>query len=275
MPLADHFVFSANNLQDYVDCHRRFELKYIRKQDWPAIITKPVQEVEEKIVRGSRFHRLAHQYLEHIPFEFLDDSIADPQVKEWFSDFTKFIQPYRKDTYYSEFSSVTTLANFRVIAVYDFISVTEDEQLTIADWKTTTIEPKRKFYENKIQTLLYPIVAFETFNAIFPDAAEIKPEDQSLIFWFPAFPEKSLGFSFSEEIYQHNRNGLIALIREISEKEEGTFEKTEMEIRCGYCQYRSLCDRGVEAGSLVEMGDLDIEQLIESINFGESEEISY
>ena len=56
--LADNFIFSANNLQDYLDCPRRFELKYILKQNWPAITSQPVQEMENKILMGNRFHLL-------------------------------------------------------------------------------------------------------------------------------------------------------------------------------------------------------------------------
>ena len=52
MPLADNFIFSANNLQDYLDCPRRFELKYILKQNWPAITSQPVLEMENRISNG-------------------------------------------------------------------------------------------------------------------------------------------------------------------------------------------------------------------------------
>ena len=37
MKPENDFIFSAHNLQDYLDCPRRFELKYILKQPWPAI----------------------------------------------------------------------------------------------------------------------------------------------------------------------------------------------------------------------------------------------
>ncbi len=61
MPLSKDFIFSANNLQDYLDCPRRFELKHIHKLSWPAIISQPVREMEYKIRMGNRFHQLAYQ----------------------------------------------------------------------------------------------------------------------------------------------------------------------------------------------------------------------
>mgnify|MGYP007064289961 CR=1 FL=1 len=36
MPLPVDFQFSQNNLQDYLDCARRFELRALRRLAWPA-----------------------------------------------------------------------------------------------------------------------------------------------------------------------------------------------------------------------------------------------
>ena len=80
MPLANNFIFSANNLQDYLDCPRRFELRYILKQNWPAITSQPVLEMENRINMGNRFHLLAHQYLSGISGEILRNTIDDPDL---------------------------------------------------------------------------------------------------------------------------------------------------------------------------------------------------
>jgi hypothetical protein len=57
------------------------------------------------------------------------------------------------------------------------------------------------------------------------------------------------------------------LIREIAGKEAGEFSKTDDHRRCDFCQYRSLCDRGVEAASMEESREIDIDALIESMDF--------
>ena len=52
----DDLVFSANNLQVFEDCERRFELRYIKELKWPAVETEPVLKSEEFLAQGRRFH---------------------------------------------------------------------------------------------------------------------------------------------------------------------------------------------------------------------------
>ena len=61
MPLPDLFQFSQGKLQDYVDCPRRFQLRYVLMQPWPALVVEPPDEAELQMRRGSDFHRLAQQ----------------------------------------------------------------------------------------------------------------------------------------------------------------------------------------------------------------------
>jgi RecB family exonuclease len=267
MPLDKDFVFSANSLQDYVDCQRRFELKYILNQSWPAVLSQPVQKLEEKMAQGSDFHRLARQLLEGLPEDNLSNAVRSPVVRDWLERFSGFVSPFRKNPYFSEYASYTTIGGFRVVAVFDFITRLDDGKIMIADWKTTESQPRRDFYQGRIQTLLYPLVAYETAGVIFRFGEEISPSDISLLYWFPAFPEKRLEFSFSTSQLQHDRSFLSNLIKEITGKEIGGFSKTDDLRRCDYCQYRSLCERGVEAAEMKETQELDIDALIESLDF--------
>ncbi len=62
MPLPDTFQFSQSSLQDYVDCPRRFQLRHILMQPWPALLTEDSHRFDHHVQRGRDFHRLAHQY---------------------------------------------------------------------------------------------------------------------------------------------------------------------------------------------------------------------
>lgn len=267
MPLDKDFIFSANNLQDYVDCTRRFELKYILNQSWPAILSQPVQKLEEKMALGSDFHRLARQLLEGLPVENLAGTTRSPQVRDWLENFSGFISPFRKNPFFSEYASYTAIESFRVVAVFDFIARLDDSRIMIADWKTTESQPRRDFYQGRIQTLLYPLVAYETAGSLFGVGDEISPSDVSLLYWFPAFPEKSIEFPFSTDQLQQSKSFLSSKIREIAGKELGGFPKTDDLRHCDFCQFRSLCERGAQAGSLGESQELDIDALIESMDF--------
>lgn len=273
MILDDSFVFSANNLQDYMDCPRLFELKHILRQSWPAIMSQPVQIAEEKMAVGSQFHRLAHQLLEGIPTEVLTPTITNPLLQNWFSQFIRFIKPFQSEILHSEYSSISTLKDYRVVAVFDLIMRLKDGQIIIADWKTTEVKPKRAFYENRIQTLLYPLIAWDSAPVIFNADRNIQPADIAILFWFPAFPGSGLEFPFSKEIDQANRKLLGNLIIEISQKDLGTFVKTEDVKRCVYCQYRSLCDRGSVAGHSENLNEIDLDAFIESMRFDNPQDL--
>ncbi|HZU87116.1 MAG TPA: PD-(D/E)XK nuclease family protein, partial [Anaerolineaceae bacterium] len=63
MPLPVSFHFSQNNLQDYVDCARRFELRHLLRLEWPALQSEPVLERERLMILGQRFHQMVQQHL--------------------------------------------------------------------------------------------------------------------------------------------------------------------------------------------------------------------
>ena len=63
MRLIENFQFSQANLQDFVDCRRRFQLRYLQHIAWPAIESEPVLENERFLQQGARFHRMIQQHL--------------------------------------------------------------------------------------------------------------------------------------------------------------------------------------------------------------------
>ena len=63
MTLPSYFQFNQGSLQDYVDCPRRFQLKYIEQLAWPALDAEPALESENNFQQGAAFHRLVQQYL--------------------------------------------------------------------------------------------------------------------------------------------------------------------------------------------------------------------
>ena len=221
MPLPDNFIFSANNLQDYLDCPRRFELKYLLKQNWPAVTSQPVLEMENRILQGNRFHLLAHQYLSGITGDILGNTIDDPELELWFERFQKYIDQYLNFIFFSEFSVIMPFEGFRLIAIFDFISLKNINKIRICDWKTTSRLPKKEIFLQHIQSTLYPFLAYETQAKIFPQASVLKHQDISMEYWFPGFPENTITWEHSAVIHANSRELLSSLISEISQKEPG------------------------------------------------------
>jgi hypothetical protein len=276
MPLADIFIFSANNLQDYLDCPRRFELKYLLKQNWPAVTSQPVLEMENKILQGNRFHLIAHQYLSGIAGEILRNSVEDPELGIWFDHFRDYIDQYLNFEFFSEFSVIMSFDGFRLMAVFDFISMNNTNKIRICDWKTTSRVPKREIYLQHIQSIMYPFLAFETHTKIFPQTLQLKHQGLSMEYWFPGFPENIITWEYSSAIHANSRELLSNLIAEISQKKLGNFEKTSNDKLCAFCQYRSLCERGIQAGlSKDDENELESKWASDDLDFDQVEEIAF
>jgi len=271
MALPIDFRFSQNNLQDFVDCPRRFELKYLLKQDWPALASEPIQEFERLQFLGLRFHALVQQHLASIPEEVLETSLDDPNLKRWWANYLIFIDKYLNSQKYVEYPRMIHFHKYRLIAKYDLLIFEESRNTIILDWKTTQYRTSRLVLRKKLQSLVYPFVLSETDKGI------CHPENIQMIFWFPEFPNEPEIFDYSPELHRNAEEYLSELIDEIAEQKIGEFEMTEDRKKCKYCIYRSLCDRGIQAGDLTR-NDIGIEKGSEEtvdLNFNEIEEIEF
>jgi hypothetical protein len=71
-------------LQDYADCPRRFQLRYLLQLAWPALAAEPADEYEAQTRDGETFHRLAQQHtLGIIPWQDQPQLDADPLAEWW------------------------------------------------------------------------------------------------------------------------------------------------------------------------------------------------
>ena len=81
------FTFSQSSLQDYADCPRRFQLRYLNRLLYPAAESEPALENERHQQEGQYFHRLAQQYLLGIPAEKLARLANTPNLHRWWENF--------------------------------------------------------------------------------------------------------------------------------------------------------------------------------------------
>jgi hypothetical protein len=78
---------------------------------------------------------------------------------------------------------------------------------------------------------------------------KLLPEDIEMIYWYPAFPQSPVRFGYSGAQKEGDHTKLELLINEIASKEKEAFRKTDNLKACNFCRFRSLCDRGKEAGT--------------------------
>jgi hypothetical protein len=89
MPLPPNFQFSQASLSDYADCARRFQLRYLLEQPWPAVQAEPLLERERVLALGQRFHKLIQQHIEGLPIETLTPSLTEPELVRWWQSYLR------------------------------------------------------------------------------------------------------------------------------------------------------------------------------------------
>ena len=278
MSLDPDFTFSANSLQDYKDCHRRFELKYLLKQSWPAEETEPVLDWERELQLGSQFHQMVFQYLNGLPQEALLAGAQDPDLVDWFGNFLAFYTALDLKQIYPEFRVRIPLGSYQAVAVFDLLALTADGRLLILDWKTAKKVSRRSFMAERMQTLLYPLAALESAANFLPGVPLAAESLQMTYVFVRQSAENTLSFNYDAHQHTANRKRLEGLVNEIVSLELRPFPKTDDERRCKFCAYRSLCERGESAGALSDLEerpDLDLDALLSNLDFEAGDEIAF
>ena len=85
--ISPDFVFSQNSLQDFLECPRRFQLRYLLHTAWPAAETDDQSAFEHHQEQGQVFHRKIQQYYTGIPVEVISASIQDDLLQSWWDHF--------------------------------------------------------------------------------------------------------------------------------------------------------------------------------------------
>src|SRR5512135_3226477 len=131
-----HFEFSQSSLQDFSDCRRRFQLRYIQRVSWPAVQAEPAREFERHIQRGDRFHRLVQQYLLGVPegrLARMAEADEDENLQRWWQNFLDTIPAELSGDAqrHVEAALQMPLNGFRLVAKYDLVLLRSDGRAVI------------------------------------------------------------------------------------------------------------------------------------------------
>jgi len=265
--LPTGFAFSQSSLQDYSDCPRRFQLRYIDQVQWPAVDTEPVLENERRQKEGQRFHRMVQQHLIGLPVEKLSQMANSPDLSRWWSNYLGHKFDFSGYSLYTELTLAAQIGTFRLLAKYDLVAVKPGEQAIIYDWKTYRKRSRDEWMASRWQTRVYRallIVAGSYLNGGNP----FHPEQTEMVYWYTDFPSKPARFPYNAAQYKRDWDALNGLINEIGNHRH--FPLTEDDKKCSFCPYRSYCNRGGKAGVMDEMTeselgstDINIEQIAE------------
>jgi len=257
--LPPDFQFSQASLQDYADCPRRFQLRYVERVAWPALEADSAPENERHMQQGMAFHRLAHQHALGIPEEQLSRTVTDADLRRWWHNYLTHGPDDLPASRYPEIVLSAPLGGHRLIAKYDLVAVDPSamlragagQQAVIVDWKTSRKRPKRRWLAERLQTRVYPYLLVRA-GAHLNGGQPLAPEQVEMVYWFTEFPQDPARFPYNAAQYEADEAYLPSLVERIGNP---PYPLTTDEQHCRYCRYRSLCQRGVAAGPFDELED--------------------
>ena len=280
------FQFSQASLNDYVDCARRFQLRYVLEQEWPAVESEPLIERERLADLGRRFHRLIQQHVHGLPVEQLTRSaFADPDLARWWQNYLKLevggwkpvlsevegldvggdssrrsaLSTYRQ----AEVTLSIPLGSHRLTAKYDLLA-TGDKRAVVVDWKTERRRPDRALLLRRLQTRVYRYVLAKSDPSL-------EPESIAMVYWFAEYPSEPEILAYDSAQLAADDAYLRGLVAEIERRTEDIWPLTPDERKCRFCAYRSLCERGGVAG-VAETDEVDVDV---EIDLAQIDEIAY
>lgn len=266
--LPAHFVFSQSNLQTYVNCRRKFLLKYVSKLDWPAQQTRDSLPFEQDTAAGIRFHGMVHQLFLGVDVEVvrtLAEHDPDERVAGWLEAFLEGGYLNLPGQLWPEHNLRANLGGYNLLAKVDLLQL-HGNKAAIFDWKTSRRAPDPRRLHARLQTRLYPVVlrlclAHGVFNPSAPGVGmpgesiipvnpqAISEQPIEMTYWEACQPEQPIILNLTAGKLDEHAQFLLELINEIYSLDEQDFFRATDESHCRYCEYRSLCDRGVMAGA--------------------------
>jgi CRISPR/Cas system-associated exonuclease Cas4 (RecB family) len=275
-------TLSQSSLQDYVDCARRFQLRYVERLSYPAIESEPTLENEKHQQEGEYFHRLVQQYLIGIPAEQISKLANTPNLQRWWENFLSnpdFLSFKDIESLLPEATLSAPLGNFRLLAKYDLI-VIDQNKVTIYDWKTYRKRPRNEWLAARMQTRVYCALLVHA-GAHLNDNDPFEPEQIEMIYWFSDFPNEPARFAYTSAQYKRDWDALTKLADEIksalrqAQDSASSYPLTDDRTKCLFCPYRSYCERGVRAGNVDQAEvEMEAEELFD-VNFEQIGEIEF
>ncbi len=279
MSLPPDFQFSQGSLQDFVECRRRFQLRYLMRQSWPAAPSEPLLELERTMQQGARFHRIVQQHRLGLPVERLAPLAQEADLSRWWESYLRFSQggglqalAGADATFYPEITLTAPLGDFRLLAKLDLLAVTPQGHALILDWKTSRKRPRRQWLADRLQTRVYPCLLIQA-GAFLNAGAPFQPDQVEMVYWFADFPDQPERFTYSASAFQADWDYLAEMVATIQRLDRDDFPLTGDARHCAYCVYRSLCERGDKAGSLAGLDSLEDE--LPLLDFDQTLEIEY
>jgi hypothetical protein len=249
---------------------------------WPAVEAEPILENEQHLQQGALFHLMVQQHLLGVPAERLTAMARDEDLARWWQNYVDASPAALEGEHYPELALSAPLGADglrRLVAKYDLVVVTPDKHALVFDWKTARQRSPSIRLARRLQTRVYPYLLVQA-GADLNGGQAFEPGQIEMIYWFADFPDRPERIVYSAGQNAEDGGYLAGLVEQIATLSlgDGIFPLTEVEERCRFCVYRSLCERGVAAGRAdeIDYDEVEPEGAVEvELDFEQIAEIEY
>ena len=231
-----NFIYSQNSINTYKSCPLKFKYKYIDKINWRQDDIGS-REYYESLVVGSEFHLLCERYFSNIPLGINENT--NPKFIKWIEKIKKLVpmcSETRHIVYLPEYEIRYRINGNTITAKYDLIII-KDNTIEIWDWKTENKKVDYKNAQNRIQTIVYMLLAKEVIPKLYDTDVDFK--DISMKYYQPEFEDEPITISYTEEIHNSYKKRIIDYINMMKESKYLTLKNTN---HCKYCEFNKLCN---------------------------------
>lgn len=250
------FRFSQSSFSSYVQCPRRFWLRYVRRVEWPTPLSEEMKLWERAVERGALFHHWMHQDGVGVDVDAWVLECEDDTLVRWWKNWRQVPADLPDGAIFSEVQLSVPLLSHRLVAQFDRIVASADGRLYIGDWKTGQRVPDAMDLADSWQTWVYRYVAVEA-GSMLNGGGQIRPEDVVLVYWHANAPNALGPIPYSAQQHAQARSKIEQMAAAISglPRQEEAFPMTDDRRECGRCRYASLCQRAEGKGSVIEVED--------------------
>ena len=264
-------------LQDFLECPRRFQLKMLDELSWPAAHTTQIVQFDQSVALGNQFHLLCHQFFSGMNKKDLEIGIDNPILLEMFQSFLPYGESLLDHQFFSEQLIACSFLGHRLIAKFDLLVEIEPSRYLIVDWKTSPTKPSDETLAGRIQSILYPFI-FRQAGHLLTGGSDLNPDSIQMQYWYPRCAEPETTFHYSNQNHQEVRDRLTIIISKINQLllSSDIFPLTDERGLCNYCNFRSLCNRGISPGEFKNYLPIEQEDLTNfRFDLGNIEEIGF
>lgn len=250
--------YSQSALGTYQNCPLKFRYRYLDGLYWPGTWALEPQG-KRNLERGSLFHLLAQRYYTGGEAN-IAGQLGDDDITLWLQRLIEF-RPFDQENYFSPEQELRVCRQgLRLVAKYDLLMQLADGRVVIYDWKTGNSPPKKDYWQNHLQTMVYRYMLCAAGDACLP-YGKVEPDELSMIYWDPQYPASYVPLAYSRQQFASDEEFLRGLIGEIESKQPEHFLATLDDKRCRHCEYCPIClgERSMEPPIEQDNGDLDID----------------